>query len=197
MSGASREPAGFLLKSEGMQAAKPNCAVRCSMDTPAVFDEEQIKCELAAQVLKDSGMLRLRASGSSMLPSVWPGDILTIRPQRFERWRPGDIALYMRAGHFFIHRVITVSNSGDFLIVQGELLPQPDPPVVAEEVLGKVVAIERNGLPVQTTWPSISLRIFASALWNCDFLLRVVMAIHAYQSSQRSMPPTQAWSFMP
>ncbi len=95
MSGASREHAGFLVKSEGMQAANPNCAVRCSMDTPAVFDEEQIKCELAAQVLKDSGMLRLRASGSSMLPSVWPGDILTIRPQSFERWRPGDIALYM------------------------------------------------------------------------------------------------------
>src|SRR5437762_3094532 len=56
MSGASREPAGFLVKSEGMQAANPNCAVRCSMDTPAVFDEEQIKCELAAQVLKNSSM---------------------------------------------------------------------------------------------------------------------------------------------
>ena len=197
MSGASREHAGFLVKSEGMQAANPNCAVRCSMDTPAVFDEEQIKCELAAQVLKNSSMLRLRASGSSMLPSVWPGDILTIHPQSFEQWRPGDIALYMRAGHFFIHRVITVSNSGDFLIVQGDCLPQPDPPVIAEEVLGKAVSIERNGLPVQTMWPSISLRILARALWNCDFLLRVVMAIHAHRPSQRSMPPTQAWSFMP
>src|SRR5437763_15336142 len=106
MFGASRESAGFLVKSERMQAANPNCAVRCSMDTPAVFDEEQIKCELAAQVLNDSGVLRLRASGSSMLPSVWPGDILTIRPQRLEQWRPGDIAPYMRAGHFFLQRVI-------------------------------------------------------------------------------------------
>ena len=189
MSGASREPAGFLEVSEGMEAANPNCAVRCSMDTPAVFDEEQIKCELAAQVLNDSGVLRLRASGSSMLPSVWPGDILTIRPQRFEQWRPGDIALYMRAGHFFVHRVITVSNSGDFLIVQGDLLPQPDPPVVAEEVLGKVVAIERDDLPVRTTCrPSIPFRIFARALWNCDFLLRVVMALRASAFPEKHAP---------
>ncbi len=62
MSGASREPAGFLVKSEGMQAANPNCAVRCSMDTPAVFDEEQLKCELAAQVLKNSSMLQATSS---------------------------------------------------------------------------------------------------------------------------------------
>ncbi len=197
MSGASREPAGFLVKSEGMQAANPNCAVRCSMDTPAVFDEEQIKCELAAQVLKDSGMLRLRASGSSMLPSLWPGDILTIHPQSFEQWRPGDIALYMRAGHFFIHRVITVSNSGDFLIVQGDCLPQPDPPVIAEEVLGKAVSIERNGLPVQTMWPSISLRILARALWSCGFVLRIALAIHARRPARRNNPAKPAWSFMP
>jgi Peptidase S24-like len=195
--GASHEPAGFLVKSEGMHAANPNCAVRCSMDTPAVFDEEQIKCELAAQVLKDSGMLRLRASGSSMMPSLWPGDILAVQPQSFERWRPGDIALYMRAGHFFIHRVITVADSGDFLIVQGDCLPQPDPPVVAKEVLGKVVAIERDGLPVRAACrPSISLRIFSRALWNCSFLLHVVMAIRAHRSSLRSVRSKRAWSFM-
>src|SRR5437868_14998540 len=105
MFGASREPAGFLEVSDGMEAANPNCAVRCSMDTPAVFDEEQIKCELAAQVLKNSSRLRLRASGSSMLPSLWPGDILTIHPQSFEQWRPADIALSMRAGQCVMHRV--------------------------------------------------------------------------------------------
>lgn len=100
----------------------------CSAETPAeIFDKEHIRCELAAQVLKDSGILRLRASGSSMLPSLWPGDVITIKPQSFEQWRPGDIVLYRRAGTFFIHRVIAVSNSGDFLIVQGDWLPQPDP----------------------------------------------------------------------
>src|SRR5207302_2357917 len=118
MFGASREPAGFLEVSEGTEVANRHCGVCCSTDTPDIFDEEQIKCELAAQVLKDSGMLRLRASGSSMLPSVWPGDILTIRPHSFERWRPGDIALYLSAAPFFIHRASTVSTSGALLIVQ-------------------------------------------------------------------------------
>src|SRR5437879_12340303 len=105
-------------------------------------------------------MLRLRASGSSMLPSLWPGDILTIHPQSFEQWRPGDIALYMRAGHFFIHRVSTVSNSGDFLIVQGDLLPHTDPPVRSRKVLGKDVTIERSVVHYQPRLdPSIHYRI--------------------------------------
>jgi signal peptidase I len=168
----------------------------CSAETPAeIFDKEQTRCELAAQVLKNTGILRLRASGSSMLPSLWPGDVITIQPQSFEQWRPGDIVLYMRAGHFFIHRVIAISNSGDFLIVQGDWLPQPDPPVAAQEVLGKAVAVERNGLPMQTTCrPSISLRIFARVLWNCGLLLRVVMAIRSRRPPQTTMRPKQAWS---
>src|SRR5438445_13727793 len=108
MFGASREPAGFLEVSEGTEVANRHCGVCCSTDTPDIFDEEQIKCELAAQVLKDTGMLRLRASGSSMLPSAWPGDILTIRSQSFAQGRPAALALYMRAGPCFIHRVIPV-----------------------------------------------------------------------------------------
>src|SRR5438094_8278601 len=190
MSGASREPAGVQEVSDGMEAANPNCDVRCSMDTPAVIDEEQIKCELAAQVPKNSSMLRLRASGSSMLISRRPGDILTIHPLSFEQWRPGDIALYMRAGHFFIHRVITVSNSGDFLIVQGDLLPQPDPPVRSQQVLGKVVTIERSGVHYQPKLqPSIHCHILARALCHCAFVVGVRRRIHPHRPSQCGMPP--------
>ena len=50
---------------------------------------EAVKCELAAEVLRSSGELRLRVTGSSMLPAVWPGDELTIRRQPFDAGRPG------------------------------------------------------------------------------------------------------------
>src|SRR5262249_37101837 len=37
-----------------------------------------IKCELAAEVLRFSGRLRLQVGGWSMLPSVFPGDTLLV-----------------------------------------------------------------------------------------------------------------------
>jgi len=38
-------------------------------------ERESIKRDLAGQVLRAGGKLRLRALGLSMLPSLWPGDI--------------------------------------------------------------------------------------------------------------------------
>jgi len=34
-----------------------------------------LKCDLAADVIRRFGALRLRVNGFSMLPSIWPGDI--------------------------------------------------------------------------------------------------------------------------
>src|SRR5437773_2244681 len=49
-----------------------------------IFQREAIKCDLASQVLRSTGELRLRALGLSMLPSLWPGDILSIQSCTFE-----------------------------------------------------------------------------------------------------------------
>ena len=35
--------------------------------------------DLDAQVIRQFGELRLKVTGASMLPSVWPGDVLTVR----------------------------------------------------------------------------------------------------------------------
>ena len=40
-----------------------------------------------------------------MLPTLWPGDLLTVQSRRAEDIEPGEIVLYMRGGRFFIHRV--------------------------------------------------------------------------------------------
>jgi len=38
------------------------------------------KCELAEKTLRRFGQLRCEVTGFSMLPSVWPGDLLLISP---------------------------------------------------------------------------------------------------------------------
>jgi len=188
----------YILRSEqGMSAANSGANLCCSTQTPAeILDKEQIKCDLAAQALKSSCTLRLRAFGFSMLPNLWPGDVLTIRSQNCAQCSVGDIVLYRRAGYFFIHRVVTKSESRDSLRVKGDWLPQSDPPVHAQQVLGKVVAVDRGGLHFQPPPASTSAPIVARVLWSCGFLLRIAMAIYARWPGRRSMSPKQDWSFI-
>ena len=39
--------------------------------------EDDPKLDLAAEILRRCGTVQLKAWGTSMLPSVWPGDLLT------------------------------------------------------------------------------------------------------------------------
>ena len=47
--------------------------------TPMIADLQQctaLQCELVADVARAFGEVRLRVTGASMLPAIWPGDIL-------------------------------------------------------------------------------------------------------------------------
>jgi len=71
---------------------------------------DKVGCELAAEVLRSYGRLRLRANGASMLPAVWPGDILHVRRQGVAEALPGDIVLFGREGRLVAHRVVEVRS---------------------------------------------------------------------------------------
>ncbi len=65
------------------------------------------RCSLAAEALRSWGTLKVRAHGVSMLPTLWPGDVLTVQSVRPEQVEPGEIVLYMRQDRFFIHRIVS------------------------------------------------------------------------------------------
>jgi hypothetical protein len=102
-----------------------------------------LKAELAAEVVRCFGELRLRVTGSSMLPAIRPGDDLLIRHCRIEEACPGDVVLFMRHRRLFTHRV--TSRSGACIITQGDGIGEPDPCVTADELLGRVIGITRRG----------------------------------------------------
>jgi signal peptidase I len=105
------------------------------------------KCDLAGQVLRSFGALRLRVTGSSMLPSLWSGDLLLIERHDFARISTGDIVLYIRQGRLFVHRVVSAADESgrEQLVTQGDALRAPDPPVTSAELLGKVSLVFRGG----------------------------------------------------
>src|ERR1700722_17098267 len=105
------------------------------------------RCSLAAEGLRSWGTLKVRAAGVSMLPTLWPGDVLTVQPAEPEQVEPGEIVLYMRQGRFFIHRIVSQELSGNagFLVARGDCMASDNPPVGHGELLGKVIEVRRSG----------------------------------------------------
>ncbi len=149
---------------------------------------EQRKCTLAAEVLRSNGKLKLRATGASMLPTLWPGDLLTIRYSNFDQVEPGDVVLFLRDGRFFVHRILSkTSFEEEFLVTRGDCMPQADPPVRPGELLGKVTKIQRDGwFPAPTLKLGPFRRIFARMLCHCNLLRLIAIRLDARCRSSSS-----------
>jgi signal peptidase I len=122
------------------------------------------KCELAEKTLRRFGTLRLRVTGFSMLPSVWPGDLLLIRRQEIEQIHPGDIVLFACYGRLIAHRVVfkTDDPEAPSIVTRGDALSVQDSAIGPAELLGKVSGILRAGEWIQPRRRlSISARITA------------------------------------
>jgi hypothetical protein len=107
---------------------------------------EDHKLGLAAEMLRCHGTLQLKAWGTSMLPSVWPGDLLTIQTAAFDEVVPGDIVLVRRDNRFFLHRLVERRRVQDCFswITRGDAMYDCDPPAAASELLGRVAGIRRG-----------------------------------------------------
>ncbi|MGH9736249.1 MAG: hypothetical protein ACRD8A_16880 [Candidatus Acidiferrales bacterium] len=103
--------------------------------------------ELAVELLHSAGEIRSIARGGSMLPTIFPGDGLKIRKQRFEQAKAGDVVLAINRGHLCTHRVVReeLRPGGRVLITRGDSLPFEDPdPVRKEDFLGSVEFVVRR-----------------------------------------------------
>jgi Peptidase S24-like len=149
---------------------------------------EGYKLDLAAEVLSSGRTIRLQALGTSMLPSIWPGDVLSIEPKSGEKIVLGDIVLVARDGRFFIHRLIQKRNST--LITRGDSLPQEDAPVAPVQVLGKVSLIHRkSGNVVPKPRRSLFNRLLA-CMCRRDSVRNTALRLHSFVA-----PPSRRLSW--
>jgi signal peptidase I len=162
----------------------------------AARDLNALKCELADEILRSSGSLRLRVTGWSMLPTVMPGDTLLIERIDSDAVAEGDIVLYGRDRRFFVHRVVTKcqSQKAEF-VTRGDAMPAPDPPVPESDLLGRVSFILRNGKCIE---PRRTLRLperaVAAVVQRSTFAARVVVGVHGMGQNSQSAFSIQASS---
>ena len=108
---------------------------------------ETVKLGLAADLLRSGRAVRMRALGSSMLPSIWPGDLLIVANCQPSEVVVGDIVCFVRERRFVIHRVARIHESEEkrVWVTRGDGMYREDEPIQQEQLLGRVVAIERSG----------------------------------------------------
>jgi signal peptidase I len=128
---------------------------------------------LAAQLVRRFGQARIKLAGTSMLPSIWPGDVVTVGRRATCDVGIGDVVLFTREDRLFAHRV--VENEGSVLITRGDSHSENDPPVTEKELLGVVTAIQRGR---KRFLPSRELsgrdRFFGRVLTSSALLRRLV-----------------------
>lgn len=86
-------------------------------------------------------ILETSFGGTSMLPSITPGDVLRITCGA--PFTNGDVVVYVREDRVVVHRVIRVSQTAVWTCGDANLLP--DPPVDAAGILGRVTSSRTAG----------------------------------------------------
>ena len=111
---------------------------------------ERVRLDLAAEVLRRFGEVRFVARGSSMIPSIFLGDLLIVRAQPIADSCRGQIVLCLREGRFWAHRLMRKWRQGSSFVfaTRGDALLQEDPIVDESQVLGCVTSIVRYGQPM-------------------------------------------------
>jgi signal peptidase I len=143
-----------------------------------------VKCQLAAEVLRAEHRLKLKVTGWSMLPSIWPGDTLFIEHSDASKVSEGDIVLFDWDQRLVAHRIVAKSASLEHgsVVTRGDCMRINDPEVAPGKILGKVSLIMRNGKYVEPRRAlRISQRAVAALIRHSETATRVLVGIHNFR----------------
>jgi len=111
---------------------------------------------LIAEVLLRFGQARVRVDGNSMFPAIRPRDVLLIGRRTIEQIKPADVVLFTVGTRLFAHRVVRIGSdrSGSpFLVTKGDTHLREDLPIASSQLVGRVMALWRDGHARAETFP--------------------------------------------
>ena len=172
---------------------------------------------LVADVLRRTGrsgtrlLVRGQVHGESMLPALWPGDVVEIESCSPEEVRPGEIVLALRDSRLVTHRLVTWCKPNGFLL-RGDSVPRPDPLLPPEALLGRLVRVAEAGSGSSTqTSVAAGFRFQATKsagmkwsravgllLCHCGVARSIALKLHSWKASARqfrSPAPTADFDF--
>jgi hypothetical protein len=126
--------------------------------------------------------MRLRVFGESMLPALWPGDVVEIESCSLENVQAGEIVLAQRDDRLVMHRLLAHCGQNNFLL-RGDSVACPDPPFPSQALLGRLVrrADEGRGLTTSSLHPGFGAkwsRAVGMVLCHWALARRVALKVH-------------------
>jgi signal peptidase I len=104
--------------------------------------------ELSRGILEKGNSVRFQAKGWSMRPLIRDGDFIIVSPVENSSIKTGDVVFYSTAGNkVIVHRLIRkYKQKGRMTVfIKGDASFSTPVKMDIQNVLGKVIAIERNG----------------------------------------------------
>ena len=142
------------------------------MDRKRTFRNSALFADCVSRLLRSGIDVRFRANGESMNPAIRDGEVVHIVPIQVSEQsrvdfsaapssnlpeitapkinqnvqiRTGDVVLAFGQAGFKAHRVRSIETDRNLYITQGDSVQTEDTPVAFEQILGRVVTIERHG----------------------------------------------------
>lgn len=118
--------------------------------------------------------LRMRVHGESMLPALWPGDVVEIASCSIEELQPDEIVLAVREDRLFLHRLVSPCTPKGFRL-RGDSMPGSDPQYPREALMGKFVrAVDQDR---RFSSPALS-RALGMLFCHCGPVRRLALRLH-------------------
>ena len=133
-----------------------------SMMSSAVRKDSAQFAAICRELLQKGFSVRFTAQGESMRPNILPNDQVLVAPASANELKPGQVVLAQSQEGLRVHRVIERLAEGSAAITRGDAGQEAD--ATEQQILGKVVAIARDGEEISTDRPW-STQVHAARTW--------------------------------
>ena len=139
-------------------------ATRCTQQSSESVANcpQHLFIDMSTELLRQGKNVRFQAPGQSMHPTIREGETITVAPVTPVDIKRGDILLYLAGKKVIAHRVVSIEreksgptshtsthsrtlNPQIIFTLRGDASAICDDPVEEQQVLGKVVSVERHG----------------------------------------------------
>lgn len=107
------------------------------------IDSTHAALQISADLVESGQSLRLRVNGNSMEPLLYSEDWVIVVQASLETLNCGDLIVLRRESDLVTHRLVKKDAQG--WLTKGDSLPYLDPEDQERIILGRVIAIERDG----------------------------------------------------
>ena len=126
--------------------------------------------------------VRLRVTGTSMVPVLWPGDCVTLHPAMVGDLRLGDVVAFAREARVIVHRIVDQTGDANtpVWITRGDDQQHEDSPILCAELLGVVTTVRRFGAdrPIDSR-PSRTARALSHAVGRSSLVRFLLIRIYS------------------